>query len=108
MIRAECNIAADGQFAAGGDAVIMSPPSIDRPAGIVAKTAAISPEIIGQAIDNAPPTKPLIFIIGIAAAGYFFDSFDISIISYALPSVAKEFHLVPQQLGLVGSAACCR
>jgi len=70
----------------------------------VAKTAAISPEIIGQAIDNAPPTKPLIFIIGIAAAGYFFDSFDISIISYALPSIAKEFHLAPQQLGLVGSA----
>ncbi len=64
----------------------------------------ISPEIIGQAIDLAPLTKPLMFIVAIAAAGYFFDSFDIYVISYALPGVAAEFHLAPQQLGLVGSA----
>jgi putative MFS transporter len=70
----------------------------------VNKTTAISPEIIGQAIDMVAPNKRLMFIISVAAAGYFFDSFDISIISYALPSVAKEFQLAPQQLGLVGSA----
>jgi MFS transporter, putative metabolite:H+ symporter len=70
----------------------------------VAKPASITPEIIGQAIDIAPITKRLAFIIAVAAAGYFFDSFDISLISYVLPSVAKEFHLAPQQLGLVGSA----
>jgi len=70
----------------------------------VAKTTAINAEIIGQAIDMAAPNKPLIFIIVVAAAGYFFDSFDISIMAYALPSVAKEFELAPQQLGLVGSA----
>ena len=70
----------------------------------MAKTTAINAEIIGQAIDMAAPNKRLIFIIVVAAAGYFFDSFDISIMAYALPSVAKEFQLVPQQLGLVGSA----
>jgi len=55
----------------------------------VNKTMAISPEIIGQAIDMVGPNKRLMFIISVAAAGYFFDSFDISIISYVLPSVAK-------------------
>src|SRR6516165_1311798 len=72
--------------------------------GNVNKTTAISPEIIGQAIDMVGPNKRLMFIISVAAAGYFFDSFDISIISYVLPSVAKEFQLAPQKLGLVGSA----
>lgn len=65
---------------------------------------AISPAIIGEAIDRSPLTKRLVFIIAVAAGGYFFDSFDISIMSYAMPSVAREFHLAPQQLGLVGSA----
>ncbi len=45
------------------------------------------------------------FIIGVAAAGFFFDSFDIVIVSYALPSIAKEFALVPHQVGLIGSSA---
>ncbi len=64
----------------------------------------ITPEIIGEAIDLSPVTKRLLFIVAIAAAGYFFDSFDIVVISYALPSISREFHLLPQQLGLVGSA----
>ncbi len=64
----------------------------------------ISPEIVGEAIDLSPVTKRLLFIIAIAAVGYFFDSFDIVVVSYALPSIGREFHLVPQQLGLVGSA----
>jgi putative MFS transporter len=45
------------------------------------------------------------FIIGVAAAGFFFDSFDIVIVSYALPSIAKEIALVPHQVGLIGSSA---
>ena len=67
--------------------------------------APLSPEIIGRAIDLAPLSRPLMFIIAVAAAGFFFDSFDIVIVSYALPSIAKEFQLVPHQIGLIGSAA---
>lgn len=70
----------------------------------MAGSAPLSPEIIGRAIDQAPLTKPLRFIVAVAAAGYFFDSFDIVILAYALPSIAKEFQLAPQQIGLIGSA----
>jgi putative MFS transporter len=66
---------------------------------------ALTPEIIGRAIDLSKLTRPLMFIIGVAAAGFFFDSFDIVIVSYALPSIAKEFALVPHQVGLIGSSA---
>lgn len=69
------------------------------------KQAVLSLEAIGRAIDLAPLTRPLMFIIGVAAAGFFFDSFDIVIVSYSLPSIAKEFHLAPQQIGLIGSSA---
>ena len=70
----------------------------------MAASEPLNPEIIGRAIDQAPLTRPLKFIAGVAAAGYFFDSFDIVILSYALPSIAKEFSLAPQQIGLIGSA----
>jgi putative MFS transporter len=65
----------------------------------------LTPEIIGRAIDLAPLTRSLMLIVGVAAAGFFFDSFDIVIVSYALPSIAKEFALVPHQVGLIGSSA---
>lgn len=68
-------------------------------------TKPLTPEIIGRAIDLAPLSRPLVFIIGVAAAGFFFDSFDIVIVSYALPSIAREFALVPHQVGLIGSSA---
>ena len=64
-----------------------------------------TPSIIGRAIDQAKLTRALRFIIAVAAIGYFFDSFDNALISYALPSIAREFELRPEQLGLVGSAA---
>jgi putative MFS transporter len=67
--------------------------------------ATLSPDIIGRAIDRAPLSRPLLFIVGVAAAGFFFDSFDIVIVSYALPSIAREFALVPHQVGLIGSSA---
>ncbi len=70
----------------------------------MAASEPLNLEIIGRAIDQAPLTRPLKFIAGVAAAGYFFDSFDIVILSYALPSIAKEFSLAPQQIGLIGSA----
>src|SRR5258708_4035651 len=44
--------------------------------GMTAPTARLTPEVIGRAIDLAPLTKPLMFIIAVAAAGFLFDSFD--------------------------------
>ena len=66
--------------------------------------APLTPAIIGRAIDQAKLTNPMRFIVAVAAAGYFFDSFDIVILAYALPSISKEFHLTPQQIGFIGSA----
>ena len=71
----------------------------------VAKLTTLSPEIIGRAIDLTPLTRALLFIIIVAAAGFFFDSFDIVIVGYAMPSIAHEFLLGPKQLGLIGSSA---
>jgi MFS family permease len=65
----------------------------------------LTPELIGRAIDKTTLNTALIFIIAVAAAGFFFDSFDIAIVSYALPVIKQEFALDPKQLGLIGSAA---
>ena len=70
----------------------------------MAAAAPLTPEIIGRAIDQAKLTNRMRFIVAVAAAGYFFDSFDIVILAYALPSIAKEFVLAPAQIGLIGSA----
>ncbi len=71
----------------------------------MSQPAPLTPEIIGRAIDNTPLNGPLKFIIGVAAAGFLFDSFDITIVGYALPKIRQEFGLSPTQVGLVGSAA---
>jgi putative MFS transporter len=65
----------------------------------------LTPELIGRAIDKITLNNALIFIIGVAAAGFFFDSFDIVIVSYALPMIRQEFRLDPTQVGLIGSSA---
>jgi MFS transporter, putative metabolite:H+ symporter len=65
----------------------------------------LTPELIGRAIDKTPLNNALKFIIMVAAAGFFFDSFDIVIVSYALPLIKVEFGLDPKQLGLIGSSA---
>jgi MFS transporter, putative metabolite:H+ symporter len=65
----------------------------------------LTPELIGRAIDKTTLNKALVFIIAVAAAGFFFDSFDIVIVSYALPLIKQEFNLDPRQVGLIGSAA---
>ena len=70
----------------------------------MAGSAPLTPEIIGRAIDRAKLTGSMKFIVALAAAGYFFDSFDIYILSYALPSISKEFGLAPQQIGIIGSS----
>jgi putative MFS transporter len=65
----------------------------------------LTPELIGRAIDKTALNKALMFIIAVAAVGFFFDSFDIVIVSYALPVIKQEFALDPTQVGLIGSAA---
>ncbi len=71
----------------------------------MSQPAPLTPEIIGRAIDNTPLNGALKFIIGVAAAGFLFDSFDITIVGYALPKIRQEFGLSPTEVGLVGSAA---
>ena len=46
----------------------------------MSQSAPLTPEIIGRAIDNTPLNSALKFIIGVAAAGFLFDSFDITIV----------------------------
>ena len=79
----------------------------DRPEGhsLVSQIHSLTPDIIGRALDNAKLTPQLKFIIAVAAAGFLFDSFDITIVAYALLKIRQEFELSPQQVGLAGSAA---
>ncbi|HEY2007953.1 MAG TPA: MFS transporter [Rhizomicrobium sp.] len=71
----------------------------------MSQSRPLTPEIIGRALDSARLTPRLIFIIAVAAAGFLFDSFDITIVAYALPKIRLEFNLTPQEVGLAGSAA---
>ncbi len=68
-------------------------------------SSSLTPEIIGRAIDKTPLNGALKFIIAVAAAGFLFDSFDITIVGYALPKIRQEFGLSPTEVGFVGSAA---
>jgi len=68
-------------------------------------TQKLTPELIGRAIDKITLNRALAFIIAVAAAGFLFDSFDIVIVSYALPMIKIEFGLDPKQVGLIGSSA---
>ncbi|HBK04235.1 MAG TPA: hypothetical protein DDZ81_00040 [Acetobacteraceae bacterium] len=65
----------------------------------------LTADVIGRAIDKVTLNKALMFVIAVAAAGFFFDSFDIVIVSYGMPLIKAEFNLDPKQLGLIGSAA---
>lgn len=71
----------------------------------MSQSAPLTPEIIGRAIDNIRLNGALKFIIGVAAAGFLFDSFDITIVGYALPRIRQEFSLSPTEIGIAGSAA---
>jgi putative MFS transporter len=69
------------------------------------RTHTLTPELIGRSIDKVAFNRALLVIMIVAAAGFFFDSFDIVIVSYGLPLIKADFHLDPRQLGLLGSAA---
>ena len=42
-------------------------------------------------------------LLGVAGLGWMFDSFDTGLIAFVLPVLAKEWHLAPPQMGLIGS-----
>ena len=56
----------------------------------------LSAEIIGGAIDLTSVSRAMLLIVIVAAAGFFFDSFDIVIVSYALCAIRGEFRLDPK------------
>jgi hypothetical protein len=72
--------------------------------GIAVLATCYYPDIIGRAVDPTPLTPAMLFIVIVAAAGFFFDSFDI-VVSYAMPSFTHEFMLWPKLFGVIGSAA---
>src|SRR5258708_27942304 len=80
------------------------PASLGEPTHM-SQSRPLTPEIIGRALDSAKLTPQLKFIIVVAAAGFLFDSFDITIVAYALPKIRQEFNLTSQEVGLAGSAA---
>ena len=64
---------------------------------------SLTPRIIGRAMDQMPLTPALVAVTVIAAMGYLFDNMDNLFLAYALPSIAKEFSLQPQTIGLIAS-----
>ena len=57
----------------------------------------LSAEVIGRAIDQTPVSRSMLFIVVVAAAGFFFDSFDITIVSYALPAIRASSTSTPNR-----------
>jgi hypothetical protein len=70
----------------------------------LARTTSLTPEIIGRASDLAALTRPLMFIIGVAAAGFFCDSFDIVIVSSAAITLLLAHETIGRNLQLVSGA----
>jgi putative MFS transporter len=60
--------------------------------------------VIGHAIDQMPTTRSLLTVIIIAALASLFDNMDSKLLGFALPGIAKEFGLKPQEMGLIASS----
>jgi putative MFS transporter len=59
---------------------------------------------VSSVIEKIRPTGLHYFILATAAMGFMLDSFDSYIPAYALPSIAKEWHLLPVMIGTLASA----
>jgi putative MFS transporter len=59
---------------------------------------------ISSIIEKLRPTGLHYFILATAALGFMLDSFDSYIPAYAMPSIAKEWHLTPVMIGTLASA----
>ena len=55
--------------------------------------------IVGHAIDQSPVTRPLLGVIVVAALACLFDAGDAYLVGFAIPGIAKDFHLGPQAIG---------
>ncbi|WP_040621685.1 MFS transporter [Rhodovulum sp. PH10] len=60
--------------------------------------------IIGHAIDSSPITRPILYVIILAALAALFDATESFLMGFALPGVAKEFELRPEMMGSFGAA----
>jgi putative MFS transporter len=72
--------------------------------------AKLQPEInspsqsVDSIIEKLPLTNTHIFVVIAAALGFMFDSLDTYIVSYAMPSIIKEWNIDPVSNGLLTSA----
>ena len=58
---------------------------------------------IAARIERLPITRPVSLIRNIVGAATFFDGYTVIAISYAMPVLARAWHLHPQQIGLIFS-----
>ena len=61
-------------------------------------------QTVSSIIERLPVSKTHKFIVIVAALGFMFDSFDTYILSYAMPSIVKEWAITPVQNGVLTSA----
>lgn len=58
---------------------------------------------IAQRLDRLPLTRTHWTIVMVTGIGWLFDSMDVGLITFLMPSIQKEWGLLPTQLGLIGS-----
>lgn len=63
-----------------------------------------TPNSVNDVIEKLPLTKTHYIIVVIAALGFMFDSFDTYIVSYAMPSIIKEWNIDNVTIGILSSA----
>jgi putative MFS transporter len=60
---------------------------------------------VAKSIDKLTINRFTKYMMVVAMAGFLFDSFDTSLVSYLMPSMAKEWGLAPVVLGFIASSA---
>jgi len=60
--------------------------------------------IVGHSIDSSKVTRPMLGVIVIAALASLFDAADAYLLGVAMPGIAREFQLTPEELGRLGLA----
>ncbi|MHB8074280.1 MFS transporter [Desulfosporosinus fructosivorans] len=58
---------------------------------------------ISQRLDRLPPTRTLWTVLFLTGIGWLFDAMDQGMVAGVMATIGKEWHLVPTQLGLLGS-----
>lgn len=60
---------------------------------------------ISQRIDRLPVTRMVWKVLMLTGLGWLFDAMDQGMVAGVMASIGKEWHLLPSQLGMLGSAA---